>query len=480
MYDYIIIGAGIVGTMIARELSRYEGKVLVLEKESDVANHQTIANSAIIHSGHDPKPGTLKAKLSVAGNQLYEKLEKELDLPILNTGAYVVAHDSREEKVLLELLSRARENGVSKAEIISGERARETEPNLHETITKVLSLPTTRVTYPWEVAFAAMENAIANGAEIRLNSEVTRITKNDRTYLVEVNHEKTCESRFVINAAGVFSDRIASLIDKRVPLQITPRKGEYIVLDRRVKGWINHVIYPVPTDKGKGVLVTPQIHGNILLGPTSVFVHDKENVKTTQEGIKTIKRDVHSLASNIPYDRTIRSFSGIRATSNYDDFYIKESAEHARFYHVAGIDSPGLTAAPAIATYLVERIQDAYPLKKKATFNPYRKKRLTYHKLDDKEKKALFEKDSRYGRLVCKCEKITEAEIVEAMKGPLGSDTIKGIKKRARAGSGLCQGGYCEHEVLKIIARETKKPKTKVDYYNKNTPVLLRETKVKS
>ncbi len=480
MYDHIVIGAGIVGTMIARELSRHEGKVLVLEKESDVANHQTIANSAIIHSGHDPKPGTLKAKLSVTGNRLYETLEKELDIPILNTGAYVVAHDAFEEHVLSDLLSRARENGVSRAEIISGERAREIEPNLHETITKALSLPTTRVTYPWEVAFAAMENAIENGAEIRLNSEVTKITESDGAYVVEVNNRDTFESRFIINAAGVFSDDIASFIETETPLRITPRKGEYIVLDRRVKGWINHVIYPVPTDKGKGVLLTPQIHGNILLGPTSVFVDDKENVKTTQEGIATIKKDVAALARNIPYDRTIRSFSGIRATSDYHDFYIKESTQHPRFYHVAGIDSPGLTAAPAIATYLVDLIKDTYALTRKTDFNPYRKKRLTYHKLNDKEKKALFEKDPRYGRLVCKCEKITEAEIVEAIKGPLGSDTIKGIKKRARAGSGLCQGGYCEHEVLKIIARETKKSKTNVDYYGKNTPILLRETKVKS
>ncbi|MFP4187566.1 MAG: NAD(P)/FAD-dependent oxidoreductase, partial [Acholeplasmataceae bacterium] len=349
----------------------------------------------------------------------------------------------------------------------------------NETITSALSLPTTRVTYPWEVAFAAMENAIDNGADIRLNSEVTKITKTDRGYAVEVNRDDTIESRYIINAAGVFSDRIASFLEEPAPLRITPRKGEYIVLDRRLKGWIDRVIYPVPTDKGKGVLLTPQIHGNILLGPTSTFVADKENVKTTQEGIQTIKRNATRLAQNIPFDRTIRSFAGIRATSDYHDFYIKESSRHARFYHVAGIDSPGLTAAPAIATYLVELIKVKYALTKKTSFNPYRKKRPTFHELSDSEKKALFEQDARYGRLVCKCEKITEAEIVRAIEGPLGSDTIKGIKKRARAGSGLCQGGYCEHQVLKIIARETKKPRTKVDYYGKNTPILLRETKVK-
>lgn len=480
MYDYIIIGAGIVGTMIARELSRFEGNVLVLEKESDVANHQTIANSAIIHSGHDPKPGTLKATLCVSGNSLYETLEKELDLPILQTGGYVVAHDEHEEHTLYDLLERARQNGVSKAEIINADKARENEPNLHESIRSVLSLPTTRVTYPWEVAFAAMENAIENGAEIRLNSEVTKITKKEDAYTIVVNDKDTYQSRFVINAAGVHSDRIAAFIENESPIRITPRKGEYIVLDRRVKGLIRHVIYPVPTDRGKGVLLTPQIHGNLLLGPTSVFVDDRENVKTTQDGIAGIKRDTEKLAQHIPYDKTIRSFSGIRATSDFPDFYIRESVRHPRFYHVAGIDSPGLTAAPAIATYLVDLIRNSYDIRKKTVFNPFRKKRLTYHKLSDKEKTALFEKDHRYGRLVCKCEKITEAEIVEAIKGPLGSDTIKGIKKRARAGSGLCQGGYCEHEVLKIIARETKKPLTKVDYYGKNTPILVRETKVKS
>lgn len=478
MYDFIIIGAGIVGTNIARELSKYPFKTLVLEKENDVANHQTVANSAIIHSGHDPIEGSLKAILSVKGNALYEELEHELNIPILRTGAFVLAHDEEEEKMLEELKIRANHNGVPTSTILDGDTARKLEPNMSDSVTKVLSLPTTKVTYPWEVAFACLENAMKNGVEFRKNQEVTNITYEKDHFIVETNFKEKIETKNVISASGIFSDHIAHMIEKDVPYTIKPRRGEYYVLDRRVKGYLERILYPLPTAKGKGVLLVPQVHGNILVGPTSVEQLEKVRTNTTPDGMKQIKEDASKLAKNIPFDKTIRTFSGIRAGSTYKDFYIQESKEYKGFFHVAGIDSPGLTAAPAIARYLVDEVIKPN-VSPKENYDPKREKKIFFYTLSEEEQKKKIKENPLYGNIVCKCEKITEVEIMEAIHGPLGNDTIKGIKKRARAGSGLCQGGYCENTVLKIIARETDQPLDKINYYGKDTPILWKETKVK-
>lgn len=477
MYDFIIIGAGVIGTNIARELSRYPYSILVLEKENDIANHQTVANSAIIHSGHDPET-ELKARLCVWGNALYHDLNKELDVPLLKTGAFVVAHNDEEEIKLKELYHRALKNQVPNLEFLTGDQARKLEPRLSKSVTQVLSLPTTMVTYPWEVAFACMENAIANGAQFQKNSEVTEIIHHKDHYEVIINEKTKILTKNVITAAGVFADKLAKMVENDVEFEILPRKGEYFVLDRKAKDLFSHVLYPLPTKKGKGVLIVPQVHGNILLGPTSTNQEDRENVSTTKDGLDQIKEDLKSLSTQIPYDMVIRSFAGIRATSSYKDFYIKESKTHKGFYHVAGIDSPGLTAAPAIAKYLVEQIIKP-KVAKKIDFNPIRIKKKAFFHLDDTEKKKLISEDPRYGNIICKCEKITEKEIIDAILGPVGNDTVKGIKKRARAGAGLCQGGYCESLVLKIIAKETKQPLNQINYYSQNTPILMEETKVK-
>lgn len=479
MYDFIIIGSGVIGTSIARALSKYEVRILVLEKESDVANHQTIANSAIIHSGHDPEVGSLKAQLCVRGNELYDLLQKELDIPLLHTGAYVLAHDEAEEKTLEMLLERGKLNGVKELFLLNKEEAIKEEPNLNEHVTKVLSLPTTKVTFPWEVAFAMMENAMENGAEIKLNSEVTDINYDMDHFNVTINHLEIIESKFIINASGVFSDLVAGLLEKEVPYQIIPRKGEYFVLDRHLKGMIQHVLYPLPTERGKGVLITPQVHGNILVGPTSDVVVDREDLSVSSKQLSYIVKEAKRLAPNIPFNRNIRNFAGIRASSTYKDFYIKESKEFKQFFHVAGIDSPGLTAAPAIAEYLEHMLTQTHSLKKKDHFNPIRQKTKIFRYLNDQDKRALVKEQPLHGHIICKCEHVTEQDIINAIHAPLGHDTIKGIKKRTRAGAGLCQGGYCESLVLKIIARETKKDVTDIHYYAPKTPILLKEAKVK-
>jgi glycerol-3-phosphate dehydrogenase len=477
MYDFTIIGAGIIGSMIARELSKFDLKVCVLEKENDVANVQTRANSAIVHSGHDPKHGTLKAKLSVIGNKLYDELEKELHISLIRTGAFVCAKDDDEINDMQALYENAKLNGVKNMEFLTHSEAKKIEPNLSSSIKKVLSLPTTKVCFPWEAAFFALENAIKNGVELYRNTEVKKITFLDNHFKIETTTDKTYLSKYVINAAGVYSDHIARLINPNIDFQIKPRKGEYYVLDKSVKGFINHVLYPMPSKKGKGVLVTPQVHGNILLGPTSDWVDDKDDLSTSGSGLNYIKTHVKDLAENIPYHLIIRQFAGVRSTSTYEDFYIKEDDSIKGFYHIAGIDSPGITAAPAIAKYLVDEIIKI-DLPVKPNYNPYLQKKIVYKDLTDKEKKQLHQEKPLYGRIICKCEDITEQEIIDAIHGPLGSDTIKGIKKRARAGSGLCQGGYCESLVLRIIARETQKPLYEVDYDQKNTPILDKESKV--
>lgn len=480
MYDYVVIGAGIIGSMIARELSRYELKVLVVEKENDVANVQTLANSAILHSGHNPTPGSLKAKLNVLGNKMYDELEKELEIPVLRSGAFVAAHNEEEEKVLDTLLSTAIANGVKEVFILSYDEAKLSEPNLSNTITKVLSLPTTKVTYPWEVAFAAMENAMANGIEFKKNALVTGILKKDDCFIIKVNDKEEIVTKNVINAAGVACDDIAGLVEKNVPYKVLARKGEYFVVDKRMKGFVNHVLYPLPTELGKGVLITPQVHGEILLGPNSVNVSDKFNPTTSYEGLSYVKQNATALADNIPFGSIIRSFAGIRATINMEDFYIKESLEVKGFYHVAGIDSPGLTAAPAIAKYLLSdviNINKDYQVK--SDFNPYRKKKKAFRDLDLNLQKELISKDPRYGNIICKCERITEKEIVDAIHAPLGSNTIKGIKKRTRAGAGLCQGGYCEEKVVKLISKELNISPLDVLYDSQNSSLFVEETKVK-
>jgi len=479
VHDYVIIGSGIVGAAIARELSKYKVNVLVLEKENDAANGQTIANSAIIHSGHDPKENTLKAKLCVEGNSMYDEMEKELSIPILRIGGFVVARGKEEEILLDELYQRALKNHVINPSILSFDEAVLIEPLLTKDATMILSLPSTKVTYPWVVAFACLENAINNGVSFQKNSEVTGIEKVETLFYLTINFKEKIQTKNIINCAGVFADQIAYMIEKDVKYQIKPRKGEYLVLDRKAKNLYNHVLYSLPTSRGKGVLVVPQVHGNVLIGPTSSNLEDKNLLSNTASGINQIKIDVKRLVDHVPYELNIRTFAGIRASSTYDDFYIKESIEYKGFFHVAGIDSPGLTAAPAIAKYLVEYIIKE-KLDKKENHNPLLLHKKPFHLMTDDEKILSIKNDKTYGNMICKCEKVTEAEIISAIHGTLGNDTIKGIRKRARAGSGLCQGGYCEGLILKIIARETNQPLNKINYYGKNTPILVKESKVKS
>ncbi len=479
-YDFLIIGSGITGTMIARELSKYDAKTIVLEKENDAANHATSANSAIIHSGYDPDPGSLKAKLNVEGNLLYDVLEKELDIPLYNNGAFMVAHDKDEEGLLQRYYERAKTNGVPGVEILDQQQARALEKNLADDVTKVLNLPSTKVTYPWEVAIAALENAVDNGVSFAKNKQVVSITADNEGYTVKTEDGTTYHTRYVINAAGAYTEKIAKMIEKKVPYHITPRKGEYMILDRRVAGFIQRTLYPTPDEKGKGILMVPQYHGNILIGPNSEHQASLDDVSTSKGGLKIVKEGALKLAKNIPFHKNIRTFSGVRASSSHKDFYIKESLEHSGFIHVAGIDSPGLTAAPAIAKYVVDTIiRPKETLIDNKTFNPCRKAITLYDDMSAEEKSVAFQSDARYGNLVCKCERVTEGDIVRHIHRSVNADSVKAVKKRSRAGAGLCQGGYCEHQVIKILAREFGKTPLEINYFSDQSNILKNETKVK-
>lgn len=475
MYDVIIIGAGISGATIARELSKYKLKTIILEKEFDVATEATMANSAIVHSGHDPIPGTLKAKFNILGNRMYEKMSTELDIPFMKCGGMVLAVSKKETKHLNVLYNRGIKNGLlpSEIEILSREEILEIEPNISDHVLAGLHLPTTSVTFPWEAAIANIENAMDNGVELALETKVISIDKIDH-FIVKTD-KKTYESKIVINATGIFGSEVSDLVAKPT-FETTARRGEYYVLDKDVTV-ANRVLYPIPSEKGKGVIITPQYHGNTLLGPTSEFVAFKDVAKTTATGLEYIKENSMKLIKEVPFHKIIRSFAGGRATSSTGDFIIEETNVKG-FINVCGIESPGLTAAPAIAVYVVdELVSKRIPLIKKDDYNPVRKKVIRTFEMSNDQLNELYKKDKNFARLICRCEKVTEGEIVDSIHRNCGSSSIVGVKNRTRAGSGRCQGGFCQSEVINILSRELAIDKCDVLYSKTGSNILIDKTK---
>jgi glycerol-3-phosphate dehydrogenase len=475
MYDVIIIGAGISGTTLARELSRYNLKIAVLEKEYDIATEATMANSAIVHSGHDPLPGTLKARFNIIGNRMYKQMSEELDIPYMPCGGLVVATTKEEEDMIDVLYERGLQNGLMPDEIgvIFRDEIVQREPNISKFVTKALDVPTTAVTFPWEAAIANMENAMDNGAELFLETRVIKISK-DTHFTIETTNG-LFEGKVVINASGVYADQVQNTFMK-ANYTISARRGEYYVLDKDVYE-INSVIYPVPSEKGKGVIITPQYHGNVLLGPTSDVVPISEMSKTTPAGLEYVKEHAQRSVTNIPYHKVIRSFAGGRASSSTHDFVIND-VNDTGFINVAGIESPGLTAAPAIAVYVTEELVSKHLiLEKKALFNPYRRKVVRLAELSVDERNQLVKEDPRYGKIVCRCEQITEGEVIDSINRNCGGRSIVGVKNRVRAGAGRCQGGFCQTEVIRILSEQLNIDKMKVNYRHKGSYILKGRTK---
>lgn len=474
MYDCIIIGSGISGATIARELSKLNLKTIILEKEFDVSTEATMANSAIVHSGHDPKPGTLKAKYNVLGNRMYRHMSEELDIPILECGGMVVAIDEEQLNTLKELYTRALENGLleSEVQLLSRAEALDLEPNLSDAVLGALNLPTTAVTFPWEAAIANIENAMDNGVELSVETKVTGIKKENH-FIVETT-KGNFEGKVVINAAGMYAGVIAEMLYKP-SFNIRPRRGEYLVIDSDTKV-VNSVIYPTPTDKGKGVILTPQTHGETLVGPTSEFVDFEDAMKTTREGIQYVRDHATQTVKNIPFHKVIRSFAGARPTGDTGDFVIGES-EVEGFINVAGIESPGLTAAPAIAVDVAALVKEKLNATVNENFNPTRRKVIRLSEMSNDEVSALIKEDASFANIICRCENITEGEIVDAIHRNCGAHSVTGVKARVRPGAGRCQGGFCQPEVLKILARELNLDPMDVRYKGEGSNILVARTK---
>ena len=476
MYDFVIIGAGITGSFIAHELSKRECSVLVLDKEGDIADGASMANSAIIHAGYDPKPGTLKAKLNVRGNRMYPGICKQLGVTYRKSSAFVVAVDEDESKILDTLKDQATERDVSYRDI-TGDEARSLEPNLSKAVIRALEFPDTGIVYPWNVAIALMEEAVLNGTELRLNEEVTAIDQNGQEYHITTNKGEY-DATHVINAAGVYADKIYAMALKDEPgFTITARRGEYYVLDEMSTPVVSRVIYPVPGPNGKGVLVVPTIHNNILLGPNSAETDDKEAVNNTADALAYVKQNVAKTVDNIPYDKVIRNFAGLRPSGDKGDFVIEESERLKGFINVACIDSPGLASAPAIAEYVVEDIlHNELKLKDEAAYI-HRKPIRYMNELTDEEKNRVISEDPDYGEIVCRCCLVSKGEIIDCINRPAGATTVKGVKKRVGPGLGRCQGGFCEPLVVDILAEQLGVDKTDIRYDSERSVMLMEQTK---
>lgn len=475
MYDVVIIGAGINGGLLAQRLSKYDLKIALLEKENDVANEATAANSAIIHSGHDPKSGTLKAKLNVRGNHLWEDLCHELKVDFIRNGAFVVAVNEDERVRLKELYHQAQERGVP-SRILSRAEAIALEPNLSDHVVEALDLPSTGIVSPWEVAIAAVEDAMNHGVHLVLNQKVVSIEK--KAGYFNINTIKSVfQTKVVINAAGVYSDEIYAMVSDQTHYRITPRRGEYYVLDRAVKPVVSRTIYPLPSDKGKGVLVVPTIHDNILIGPNSDIITDKEGKDNTLEALNYIKEQVAKTVKNIPMNTIIRTYVGLRPSHLEYDFVIEEAKDVPHFINLIGVDSPGLAAAPAIAEYVENIVSSMLPLQLKSQPRQPRRPWIILNRMSVEEKQAMFEQNPKFGQMVCRCELVSEGEIIDVIHRNAGARTVKAVKRRVRAGAGRCQGGFCEPRVIAILARELGLKPTQVLLDSDESIILVGATK---
>lgn len=476
MYDVAIIGAGIIGTSIARELAKYDIKTILIDKENDVSNGTTKANSAIVHAGYDANPGSNKAKFNVLGNKMYEELCKELDVPFKKIGSLVLAFDNEDIDTLKELKLKGQTNGVEGLELLTKEEVLNLEPNINKNIKGALYAKSAGIVGPFELSIALAENAVDNGVELILNSEVTDIKLVDHNYKIYINHgEREIESKIVINCSGVYADIISSMICN-TDFKITPRRGQYFVLDKSAGEIVNSVIFQCPNRLGKGVLVTPTVHGNLLVGPDAEDIDERDINETSESGLKFISEISKKSVENIPLNKVITSFSGLRATGDKGDFIIEESKEYKNFINVACIESPGLTAAPAIAVHVADMVKkNITNISLKKDFKQ-RRKLVRFMELSTEDKNELIKKDPRYSKLICRCEKITEGEIVDIIHRNVGATTVDGVKRRIRPGMGKCQGGFCMPDIIEILSRELKVPMEEVVKDSLNSKILIEET----
>ncbi|MCX0394791.1 NAD(P)/FAD-dependent oxidoreductase [Clostridium perfringens] len=468
MRDIIVIGAGVVGCSIARELSKYNLDVLVVEKNSDVSEGVSKGNSGIVHAGYNEKIGTLKAKLNIEGNKIFDDLSRDLQFPFKRNGAFILAFSDEEMKTLESLKENGEKLGVEGLEILTREEALNIEPNLNKEIVGVLNVKTSGIVSPYEMTIALAENAAENGVEFKLNSNVTSIEKISEGYKVTLNNKELVSGKIIINASGLEGAFLNNLVSmsKR---EINPVKGEYCLFDKVAGAMINKTLFQVPNKLSKGVLVTPTAEGNLLVGPNAV---EGKTLETSREGIDEILDKSKKSLEELPVARILNTFSGIRPKTKGGDFIIEEVEDAKNFINVIGIDSPGLTAAPAIGVYVVNMIKERLDLVEKKNFKKTREKIVRFAELSLEEKNKLIKEKPAYGHMVCKCEFVTEGEIVEAIHRPIKALTVDAIKRRTRASMGGCQGIGCTLPISKILSRELGIDISDINKNSEGSPVI--------
>lgn len=473
MYDVAIIGCGVIGASIAMELSKYQLKTIILEKENDICDGTTKANSAIIHAGYDPLSNTLMAKLNVEGCNMAPKLCKELDVPYRQIGSLVLAFNEKEKETLNELMQRGIANGIPKLKLLDRFEVLHMEPKVSKNVVAALYAPMAGIVDPWELGIAMAEVAVKNGTQLLRRNEVTNIEKLHNGWRLKTT-ETEIESRFVLNAAGVSCEAIHNMAAEP-SFKISPCKGEYYLLDKSEAKCVEHIIFQCPNEHGKGVLVAPTVHGNLIVGPTAENINNTYDTSVTADGLELVKQSARKSVPCINFRNNIRNFAGIRANSSVRDFIIEESAP--QFIDIAGMRSPGLASSPAVGPYVAEILKQAgLGLKEKEEWDGKRKV-IRFKDLSPNKKKKLIREQPAYGRVICRCETITEGEIIAAIHSIIPPCSIDGIKRRTGAGMGRCQGGFCGPKILEIIARETDKDPLEILNDKDGSYILTGKTK---
>ena len=453
-FDVIIIGAGVIGGMAARELSRYNLSVCLLEKENDVATGASRANSGIVHGGYDPEPGTLKAELNTVGVEMLYEAAQQLHVPCLHNGSMVCAFGEKEDPAVVELYERGQINKIPGLKILTGDEARAIEPNLSTAITSALHVTNAGIICPYDLTIAAVGNAMDNGVELKRNFAVASVEKTEGGYTVTSAKGEAVSGKFVLNCAGGYSDKVAAMVGDDY-FTIIPRAGEYILLDKTEGSRVSHTIFQVPSEEGKGILVSPTVDGNLLTGPTALKVATPESRDTTPDGLAQVQRLAAKSVPSVNFRQVITSFTGVRSSEKGGDFIIEESKNAPGFVHVAAIDSPGLTCCVAIARYAVDLLNKAgLTLTEKADWNGNRANPHSFREMTDEEKNAYIQENPDFGKIVCRCETVSEGEIRNAIRQNPGAWDIDGVKRRTRGGMGRCQGGFCGPYVMALIAEE--------------------------
>lgn len=475
MVDVTVIGCGVIGAATAAMLAKYDLSVMVLEAQNDVATGTTKANSAIIHAGYDPEPETQMARLNVEGNRLCKEWAKQLDVPCKEIGSLVLAFDEADLAMINELYRRGVANGVPELKLLSAEELLAMEPNLSHEVKGALLAPSAAVISPWDFCLALAETAVKNGAQLKRSAPVTAIEKIEGGYRLHTP-QGAVESRMVVNAAGVFADKVHDMI---APHAFTthPSRGEYYLMDKSQGALVDHVVFQCPNKDGKGVLVSPTVHGNLIVGPNAEPVAEGDDVAVTADGLAFVRRRAAKSVPEINYRDSIRNFAGVRAVTDQPDFVIAEAEGAPGFIDLGGIKSPGLSSAPAIALQAVELLGKAgLTLKEKENY-VFERREIRFKELSSDEKAKLVEKSPAYGRVICRCETITEGEIIAALHSPIPPISVDGVKRRCNAGMGRCQGGFCGPRVQEIIARELGIPQTEVLQDKAGSRILLCKTK---